>query len=243
MAPCAAIRSFHQATACPAGRPSRSPMEVRISSQVRMAVAQPSLASSLTGTPACGPRRSRRNWCRGGDSNSYALASTAPSKQRVYLFHHLGRRAEGRFYTRGHRPPTGRGEGATSAETEQVAVAEKPREHQGEQAQGAGGSHDGGGDQTGERTPARGPGEGAGTDPGPEGVGDGEQRRSQREPEPHPAVDERGDGGEVLDPARLRDCGEPVGGKPVAGGGVRDGLREQGGERRVDAAGGEREGA
>jgi hypothetical protein len=28
--------------------------------------------------------------CRGGDSNPYALASTAPSKQRVYLFHHLG---------------------------------------------------------------------------------------------------------------------------------------------------------
>ena len=30
-------------------------------------------------------------WCRGRDSNPYELALTAPSKQRVYQFHHLGR--------------------------------------------------------------------------------------------------------------------------------------------------------
>ena len=36
--------------------------------------------------------------CRGRDSNPYALASTAPSKQRVYLFHHLGMGSDGRFY-------------------------------------------------------------------------------------------------------------------------------------------------
>ena len=29
-------------------------------------------------------------WCRGGDSNSYSLAATAPSTLRVYQFHHLG---------------------------------------------------------------------------------------------------------------------------------------------------------
>ena len=29
-------------------------------------------------------------WCRGGDLNSYALTGTAPSRQRVYRFHHLG---------------------------------------------------------------------------------------------------------------------------------------------------------
>ena len=28
--------------------------------------------------------------CRGGDSNSYSLAATAPSTLRVYQFHHLG---------------------------------------------------------------------------------------------------------------------------------------------------------
>ena len=30
-------------------------------------------------------------WCRGGDLNPYALTGTAPSRRRVYLFHHLGR--------------------------------------------------------------------------------------------------------------------------------------------------------
>ena len=29
-------------------------------------------------------------WCRGGDLNSYKLSLTAPSRQRVCLFHHLG---------------------------------------------------------------------------------------------------------------------------------------------------------
>ena len=29
-------------------------------------------------------------WCRGGDLNSYELALTAPSRPRVYQFHHLG---------------------------------------------------------------------------------------------------------------------------------------------------------
>ena len=29
-------------------------------------------------------------WCRGGDLNSYELSPTAPSRQRVYRFHHLG---------------------------------------------------------------------------------------------------------------------------------------------------------
>ena len=29
-------------------------------------------------------------WCRGGDLNSYGLSSTAPSRPRVYRFHHLG---------------------------------------------------------------------------------------------------------------------------------------------------------
>src|SRR4030066_319046 len=29
-------------------------------------------------------------WCRGGDLNPYALTGTAPSRRRVYLFHHLG---------------------------------------------------------------------------------------------------------------------------------------------------------
>ena len=29
-------------------------------------------------------------WCRGGDLNSYAFSGTAPSRQRVYRFHHLG---------------------------------------------------------------------------------------------------------------------------------------------------------
>ena len=29
-------------------------------------------------------------WCRGGDLNSYELTPTAPSRQRVYRFHHLG---------------------------------------------------------------------------------------------------------------------------------------------------------
>src|SRR3990170_950572 len=31
-----------------------------------------------------------RYWCRGGDLNPYALSGTAPSRRRVYLFHHLG---------------------------------------------------------------------------------------------------------------------------------------------------------
>ena len=30
------------------------------------------------------------SWCRGGDLNPYALTGTAPSRRRVYLFHHLG---------------------------------------------------------------------------------------------------------------------------------------------------------
>ncbi len=30
------------------------------------------------------------SWCRGGDLNPYALSGTAPSRRRVYLFHHLG---------------------------------------------------------------------------------------------------------------------------------------------------------
>ena len=29
-------------------------------------------------------------WCRGGDLNSYGFAPTAPSRPRVYQFHHLG---------------------------------------------------------------------------------------------------------------------------------------------------------
>lgn len=41
-------------------------------------------------------RRDRRSgWCRGRDSNPYELALTAPSKQRVYHFHHLGPGANG----------------------------------------------------------------------------------------------------------------------------------------------------
>ena len=35
-------------------------------------------------------RLKRIAWCRGGDSNSYSLAATAPSTLRVYQFHHLG---------------------------------------------------------------------------------------------------------------------------------------------------------
>ena len=31
-------------------------------------------------------------WCRGGDLNPYALSGTAPSRRRVYQFHHLGSR-------------------------------------------------------------------------------------------------------------------------------------------------------
>ena len=31
-----------------------------------------------------------RFWCRGGDLNSYGFAPTAPSRPRVYQFHHLG---------------------------------------------------------------------------------------------------------------------------------------------------------
>ena len=31
-----------------------------------------------------------RIWCRGGDSNSYRLSPTTPSRWRVYQFHHLG---------------------------------------------------------------------------------------------------------------------------------------------------------
>ena len=31
-----------------------------------------------------------RRWCRGGDLNPYALSGTAPSRRRVYQFHHLG---------------------------------------------------------------------------------------------------------------------------------------------------------
>ncbi len=31
-----------------------------------------------------------RLWCRGGDLNSYGFAPTAPSRPRVYQFHHLG---------------------------------------------------------------------------------------------------------------------------------------------------------
>src|SRR3990170_4675484 len=34
--------------------------------------------------------RSCPSWCRGGDLNPYALSGTAPSRRRVYLFHHLG---------------------------------------------------------------------------------------------------------------------------------------------------------
>ena len=30
------------------------------------------------------------SWCRGGDLNPYALTGTAPSRRRVYQFHHLG---------------------------------------------------------------------------------------------------------------------------------------------------------
>ena len=45
--------------------------------------------------PGCGPW-----WCRGRDLNSYGIAPTAPSRQRVYLFHHLG---IGRAGAQGHR--------------------------------------------------------------------------------------------------------------------------------------------
>ena len=34
--------------------------------------------------------------CRGGDLNSYELALTAPSRPRVYQFHHLGVSVSGR---------------------------------------------------------------------------------------------------------------------------------------------------
>ncbi len=33
---------------------------------------------------------SLQRWCRGGDLNPYALTGTAPSRRRVYQFHHLG---------------------------------------------------------------------------------------------------------------------------------------------------------
>ncbi len=36
------------------------------------------------------PRRLTTAWCRGGDLNPYALTGTAPSRRRVYRFHHLG---------------------------------------------------------------------------------------------------------------------------------------------------------
>jgi hypothetical protein len=40
-------------------------------------------------------------WCRGGDSNSYGFNPTAPSRQRVYQFHHLGS-----IHKQGLRPGT-----------------------------------------------------------------------------------------------------------------------------------------
>ncbi len=37
-------------------------------------------------------------WCRRGDSNPYTLSSTAPSRQRVYQFHHFGTKFMARCY-------------------------------------------------------------------------------------------------------------------------------------------------
>ena len=44
-------------------------------------------------------------WCRGGDLNSYGLSPTAPSRQRVYRFHHLGPRATDTGRSGGTRTP------------------------------------------------------------------------------------------------------------------------------------------
>jgi hypothetical protein len=35
-------------------------------------------------------------WCRGGDSNPDRLTPTTPSRWRVYQFHHLGKKENGR---------------------------------------------------------------------------------------------------------------------------------------------------
>ncbi len=48
-----------------------------------------------------------RFWCRGGDLNSYGFAPTAPSRPRVYQFHHLGTApAWGLAGVGGLEPPT-----------------------------------------------------------------------------------------------------------------------------------------
>ncbi len=39
---------------------------------------------------ATSPRFARPNWCRGWDLNPHELTPTAPSRPRVYQFHHLG---------------------------------------------------------------------------------------------------------------------------------------------------------
>src|SRR6266550_5182726 len=44
----------------------------------------------LATSPSAQPEPCRKDWCRGGDLNPYALTGTAPSRRRVYLFHHLG---------------------------------------------------------------------------------------------------------------------------------------------------------
>ena len=45
-------------------------------------------------------------WCRGGDLNSYGFAPTAPSRPRVYQFHHLGSRRPILAGVGGLEPPT-----------------------------------------------------------------------------------------------------------------------------------------
>ena len=48
-----------------------------------------------------------RFWCRGGDLNSYGFAPTAPSRPRVYQFHHLGTAPDwGLAGVGGLEPPT-----------------------------------------------------------------------------------------------------------------------------------------
>jgi hypothetical protein len=62
-------------------------------------VTLPGTRSAISRVPArsCPARlqtgEPRKGWCPRGDSNSHDLSATAPSRQRVYQFHHLGARS------------------------------------------------------------------------------------------------------------------------------------------------------
>src|SRR6266508_1838250 len=71
------------------GRPKRDGMEATGGFEPPIRVLQtPALTTWLRRHPLS--LSLSKAWCRGGDLNPYALTGTAPSRRRVYLFHHLG---------------------------------------------------------------------------------------------------------------------------------------------------------